>query len=181
MRRARTTAGILPLEMEIEGARALARRLMDEHDLTHWSLAFDRARRRAGVCRYQRREISLSRPLTLIHDEEQVRDTILHEIAHALTGPRAGHGPRWRAVARELGASPLRCLPEDAATIPGAWIGTCPAGHRVDRHRRPTRVLSCRRCSSRFDPDALLTWTHHGESVDLGPRYRAELARVRRG
>src|SRR5699024_6211387 len=143
--------------MDTTRALALARQLLDEHGLDDWSVTLDRARRRAGVCRYQRRQISLSGPLTRIHDEEQVRDTILHEIAHALTGPRAGHGPRWRAAARELGARPLRCLPEDAATIPGAWIGTCPAGHRVDRHRRPTRVLSCRRCSTRFDPGALLT------------------------
>jgi predicted SprT family Zn-dependent metalloprotease len=38
------------------------------------------------------------------------RDTILHEVAHILTGAliakRENHGPKWRAIARALGASP---------------------------------------------------------------------------
>ncbi len=164
--------------MDITQAQRMARGLMDAHGLQDWSLAVDRAKRRAGVCRYQRREISLSGPLTTLHDEALVRDTILHEIAHALAGPDAGHGPSWRALAREIGADPQRCLPQDAATVPGAWVGTCPAGHTVDRHRRPARVSSCRRCSRRFDPAFVLTWTHHGVPADLGPAYRRELVRV---
>lgn len=164
--------------MDTAEARALARELMDEHGLGEWGFVFDHAKRRAGACRYQRRQISLSRPLTRLHDEEQVRDTVLHEIAHALAGPHAGHGPAWRALARDLGATPERCMPEDAARIPGAWVGTCAAGHTVDRHRRPARVMSCRQCSQRFDPAAIFTWTHHGVPADPGPGYREELARV---
>lgn len=32
-----------------------------------------------------------------------VENVILHEIAHALAGQEAGHGPRWRAVALWIG------------------------------------------------------------------------------
>ena len=42
----------------------------------------------------------------------QVTDTILHEIAHALAGPGAGHGPAWKATASRLGATPKSCAPE---------------------------------------------------------------------
>lgn len=156
----------------------MARGLMDEHGLADWALEFDRAKRRAGICRYADRTIGLSRHLTLLHTRSQVRDTVLHEIAHALVGPRAGHGPRWQRQARALGASPHRCLPADAAVIPGSWVGTCPQGHTVDRHRRPSRVLSCRRCGPRFTVDSIFTWTHHGVPTDPGERYQRELVRI---
>ena len=38
-------------------------------------------------------------------DPREVRDTILHEIAHALAGAKAKHGPAWKAIARRLGAT----------------------------------------------------------------------------
>ncbi|NYF98372.1 SprT-like domain-containing protein [Janibacter cremeus] len=164
--------------MDIQDARVLARELMDEHGLGDWTLVLDRAKRRAGVCRYTDRAIGLSAHLTRLHTLDQVRDTVLHEIAHALAGPRAAHGPRWRATATAIGASPDRCLPEDAARIPGSWLGTCPRGHTVDRHRRPSRVLSCRRCGPGFSVDSIFTWTHHGVPTDPGEGYRRELAGI---
>ncbi|WP_068426459.1 SprT-like domain-containing protein [Janibacter terrae] len=164
--------------MDLGEARTMARALMDEHGLADWQLVLDRAKKRSGVCRASTSTIGLSAPLTLLHTREQVRDTVLHEIAHALVGPRAGHGPRWRAMAVRVGAQPDRCLPEDAPTIPGAWVGTCPAGHRVERHRRPSRVLSCRECSRRFDPGAVFTWTHRGRPTPMLATYVRELAAI---
>lgn len=157
----------------------MARELMDEHGLHDWHLVLDRAKKRAGVCRSAERTIGLSAPLTRLHSVEQVRDTVLHEIAHALVGPRHGHGPTWRAMARRVGASPERCLPEDAPSVPGAWVGTCPAGHTIDRHRRPTQVSSCRQCSNRFDPDAVFTWTHHGVPAVMSAAYERQLTALR--
>ena len=156
----------------------MARELMDEHGLRGWVLTFDRAKRRAGVCRHGDKVIGLSSHLTRLNTQEQVRDTVLHEIAHALAGPGAGHGPRWRRIAADIGATPERGLPDDVVTVPGSWVGTCPSGHTIDRHRRPARVLSCHLCSRRFEPSAIFTWTHHGVPTDPGPRYRRELASI---
>lgn len=166
--------------MDIGDAREMARGLMDEHGLADWTLVLDRAKQRAGVCRYTDQAIGLSRHLTLIHTQEQVRDTVLHEIAHAHAGARAGHGPRWRAAAVAIGATPDRCLPEEAGRIPGSWVGTCPSGHTIDRHRRPSRVLSCRLCSRGFDLETVFEWTHHGVPTDPGPAYLRELEAIRR-
>ncbi|HIZ97691.1 MAG TPA: SprT-like domain-containing protein [Candidatus Janibacter merdipullorum] len=166
--------------MDIGDAREMARGLMDEHGLEDWTLLLDRAKRRAGVCRYTDRAIGLSRHLTLIHTPDQVRDTVLHEIAHAHAGPRAAHGPRWQAAATAIGARPERCLPAEAGHIPGSWVGTCPAGHTIDRHRRPSRVLSCRECSRGFTLEAVFEWTHHGVPTDPGPAYLRELESIRR-
>ncbi|UFU03246.1 SprT-like domain-containing protein [Ruania suaedae] len=164
--------------MELEAAWTLGRGLLDQHGLTDWRLAFDSARRRAGLCRYDRRTISLSRHLVPLHDEAAVRETVLHEIAHALAGPRSGHGQKWREIAVRIGASGQRCLPPDAPAPPAPWEGRCRAGHVHQRFRRPARPMACARCARRFSPEHLITWRHHGREVDLGPRYVAELRRI---
>ena len=95
--------------MQVE---ADARELMDRHGLADWSIRFNDAEKKLGVCRYREKRIELSRRHAVNGAPEQVTDTILHEIAHALAGPEAGHGPEWKAVARQLGATPKSCAPE---------------------------------------------------------------------
>lgn len=83
-----------------------ARALMDAHGLEEWTLRFGAAQRRLGACLEQPKIIEIAR-WHAAHDEPgQVTDTILHEIAHALAGANAGHGPVWKAVARRIGATP---------------------------------------------------------------------------
>lgn len=165
--------------MELDEARRLGLALLEEHGLRDWSLTFDRAKRRAGACRYATRQISLSAPLTVLHPVGEVTDTILHEIAHALVGARHGHDAVWRATALRIGCTGQRCTSVDAPTIEGAWVGTCPSGHRLTRHRRPARPMACGRCGPTFDPAHLVTWTHHGRPAVMGPGYEAELAGIR--
>lgn len=95
--------------MEVD---AQARELMDRHGLADWSFRFNDAEKKLGVCRYREKLILLSREHAVNGARDQVTDTILHEIAHALAGPGAGHGPAWKAVARRLGATPKSCAPE---------------------------------------------------------------------
>lgn len=155
--------------MEREDAARLARGLMAEHGLTGWTFRFDRARRRAGLCRYDRREISLSGPLAELYDEADVREVVLHEIAHALAGARHGHDAVWRATARSIGSTGRRVVREGSPEVEGDWVGVCPAGHRVTRFRRPQRPQACARCSPVFDRRYLLTWTYRGRPVpELG-------------
>src|SRR5690606_5988298 len=110
---------------------------MDEHGLDAWTFAFDRARVRAGACHFRDRRITLSRAITEVQDEAEVRETVLHEVAHALVGPRHGHDAVWRRTARSIGATGERCYAVDQPVVPGRWQGRCAAGHVVHRHRRP--------------------------------------------
>jgi predicted SprT family Zn-dependent metalloprotease len=166
--------------MELEGARRMATALMAEHGLVGWRLVLDNAKTRAGVCRPARREIGLSRGITALHTEAEVRDTVLHEIAHALVGAHHGHDAVWRAKALEIGSSGRRCVDTASARPPAPWTGTCPAGHTTTRHRRPTRVVTCGQCSRSFDPRHVITWRFRGEVVPMHPAYDRELARLRR-
>jgi len=165
--------------MDLPDVRRLGLALLAEHGLDGWRLELDRARRRAGICRYDRKVIGLSGPLMRLYGEAEVRETILHEIAHALAGARAGHGPRWRAIARRIGSTGERCVSEEAPRVAGAWVGTCRYGHSVDLHRRPQRVRSCTQCKPGvFSPDHILEWRFHGEVAPMHPAYVVELARI---
>jgi predicted SprT family Zn-dependent metalloprotease len=166
--------------VDLARARRLATDLLAEHGLLDWELGFDSAKTRAGVCRPAVRRITLSRHLTALHDEAEVRETVLHEIAHALVGVGHGHDAVWRAAARRIGASGSRCVAADAPRVEGDWVGRCPAGHRVTAHRRPRRVKSCRRCSATFDPGSVFVWTYRGRPAAMHPGYAAELEGLRR-
>lgn len=70
--------------------------------------------RSLGICRYRGGivfEIVLSyNAFKHEANRPQFRDTVLHEIAHAIAGRDVVHGPAWRAVARKVGANPSpRC------------------------------------------------------------------------
>ncbi len=123
--------------MEVTRALSTGRRLLREHGLDDWTIVADRAKLRAGVCRYSRRQIGISAPLTTLHDEAEVLDTILHEIAHALVGPHHGHDAVWRAKAREIGSSGRQYVSPEAPRVPKDWVGRCPVGHEKSRHRGP--------------------------------------------
>jgi len=99
--------------MEVD---AQARDLMDRHGLADWSFRFNDAEKKLGVCRYREKRILLSRGHAAKGARDQVTDTILHEIAHALAGMSAGHGPAWKTIARQLGATPKSCAPETEQT-----------------------------------------------------------------
>ncbi len=144
--------------MDLGAARSLVLQLMAEHRILDWDFAFDNSYRRFGVCRWQGRAIGLSRHLTRLNNEAQVRDTILHEIAHVLVGRKAGHGPAWKAVARDIGARPRRCYEDLAVLTPALpYLSQCPVcGHSQQAARRPRKRRSCGRCAPVFDPRFLL-------------------------
>ena len=148
--------------MKIVSAKRMARRLMNKHGLTNWTFKIDNAKKRFGYCSNGKRTISLSGPLTELNSMEQVRDTILHEIAHALA-PRAGHGLEWRRMCLRIGAEPTRCY--DATVIqpihnPASvrhYVGKCPAcDYQTVRLRR--RSCSCPNCDPKWNPEYKLIW-----------------------
>ncbi len=68
-----------------------------------WSFGFDSAKRRVGACHYSSKRITVSRYLVPLLDDDEIHQTLLHEVAHAMTGPTEGHGAAWKRTARDLG------------------------------------------------------------------------------
>lgn len=131
-----------PLEQAINRGYAL----MKMHGLTDWSLKLDHARRRAGSCDYNKKQITLSRHYVRFAEVAHIEDTILHEIAHALVGPKHGHDAVWRMKAREIGCTATRCHTLEFASPP--WVMHCPKGcFESPRHRR-TPNLVCAKCKT---------------------------------
>jgi predicted SprT family Zn-dependent metalloprotease len=135
-----------------EHIRELARQLLDTHGLTDWEFGFNTNLRRAGVCFYPQQgepgRIELSLHFAE-HNQEEVRDTILHEIAHALVGPGHGHDAVWRAKCLAIGAKPEACCGDGIAMPKGRWRANCPGcDAEFDRHRRPETSGGwfCRAC-----------------------------------
>jgi hypothetical protein len=144
---------------ELHRVRGWADALIRLHLDESWSFAFDNAKRRAGLCDYTRKRISVSRYLAARYDDDTNHQTLLHEVAHALAGPGAGHGAQWKRVARDLGYVGGRTHDGETATELAPWIGVCPTGHTVFRHRRPARETSCSKCARSYDPRFRFTWT----------------------
>jgi predicted SprT family Zn-dependent metalloprotease len=128
--------------MNLIQAKKLAIELMSDHGLldTGWSFELDNAKTRFGVCRYRSKRIGLSQPLTLVNNEAEVRDTILHEIAHALT-PGHHHDSVWKAKCREIGCRDERCYTkENTVTIAGKYKAVCGGcGKTFERMKRVPR------------------------------------------
>lgn len=114
-----------------------------------YTFKWDNAKRRRGLCSYSKRTIQMSRVFVSHNDAEQVMDTIMHEIAHALVGPGHGHGEVWKAKARQLGATPRAC--RETVAPPAPYVLRCECGEqRVPRHRRRKISGNARCCRKPF-------------------------------
>lgn len=144
---------------DLNRVRIWANALITLHlDPDTWSFGYDNAKTRAGLCTYNTKRITVSRYLASRYEDDEVHQILLHEVAHAIAGPRAGHGPRWLATARELGYEGKRTHSGTVADDLAPWVGTCPNGHVHYRYRKPNRAMSCGGCSRGFNRDHLISW-----------------------
>jgi predicted SprT family Zn-dependent metalloprotease len=138
------------LTMDIRIAEKLAKNLLNQHGLgSTWRFEFDSARSRFGSCFYSKNLITLSKALVAVNEEAEVRDTILHEIAHALAGGKAKHGLAWKIQCIKIGARPERCYSTtNVATVTTEWRAECPRCGEVQtvKMRRRPQDYSCLGC-----------------------------------
>jgi len=94
-----------------DDAEKLAITLMTEWGLIAkgWTFEYDMPSKRFGLCDYRRKKISINKLLTCLNEEPEVKETILHEISHAICGPHHGHNSYWRKIASAVGCKPTAC------------------------------------------------------------------------
>jgi predicted SprT family Zn-dependent metalloprotease len=132
-------------------AENLAVKLLKNHKLDDWEFRFDFAKRRFGCCSFHRKTISLSRYLTELNPEAVVKNTILHEIAHALVGKSHNHDKVWKAQMVELGCKPQRCYSHSEVIIPsGKYTAVCRNCRKSFQAARKRRV-ACSECCREYN------------------------------
>lgn len=101
--------------------KAMVLENIEKHLNSNWTFKWSNAKRSAGSCRIKgiklpsgkskivKGTISISKSILKEMTYEGVKDTILHEIAHAIQYEKTGssdHGPIWKKIAKSLGAVP---------------------------------------------------------------------------
>ncbi|MEF8976245.1 MAG: SprT-like domain-containing protein [Halapricum sp.] len=140
-------------------------------DAIEWDIS-ERAKRRAGSCRYDRRHDRVTIVLTWdAYRElgwERFTGTIRHELVHAwefLTHGESGHGPRFRRKAAELDA-PRHCESFTDGRLRLVCTGE-DCSWALERHRAskpvqyPDRGYCCGECGGEYvveHVDSGLTW-----------------------
>lgn len=130
--------------MDLKRLKERARMMMDKYGLKDWALEFDNSLSHFGLCSYDRRTIFISNYAVSHATDFDLLDTIMHEIAHALT-PGEGHSRVWKKKCKEIGAIPKMCSKEKNYVAPGRWQAVCGnCGKFYSRHRRPDGRWWCR-------------------------------------
>lgn len=100
--------------------------LLAAHGLNDYRVRIsERMTRTYGTCNFGKREITISGPLARANDEARTRDTIAHEVAHAIAGYKAGHGPDWKAACALTGATPKACYEAADTALVGRFQAVC--------------------------------------------------------
>lgn len=102
--------------MELKDVERHARALMTLHGVGSLEFGFDRAKRRIGATHVVTigtttlaKKITISKHYAVLLTPDELREVMLHEIAHALV-PGHDHDAVWRAAARKIGSKATRCV-----------------------------------------------------------------------
>ena len=88
---------------KLDIAKTMTLELMELHGVSHLNFKWNHCLKSNGKCNST--TISLSVSNTLSRNKDDIKNTILHEIAHALVGAGHGHREKWQTQAKALGVS----------------------------------------------------------------------------
>ncbi len=135
-------------EERVKAVKDLALELLIQHGLKQWKFKFDHSTRRAGCCNYRDKTISIAFDLARSGKDEDIRDTLLHEIAHALVGKKHNHNAIWKAKAREIGCTGERTHRLQFA--PPRWNVECENRCWTHTAQQRNSKLICRKCGGKL-------------------------------
>lgn len=137
-----------------------------------YSLKFTNKKNQLGVCNPFTRTIGLSNIAIKYLSVEENKDTILHEIAHALQYQEMGytkHDSHFYGYCRKVGANPKRCF---EGQFIGKYKKACKCGKTViyydrlsDKRRASINFSRCEECNNTFR--IYLTGNYHTNENDV--------------
>lgn len=137
--------------------------LMEEHGLIEngWKFEWDKSLTFFGRCWHDSKKITLSKERLRNADIDDAKNTILHEIAHALVGSGNGHNKIWKAKAKSIGCNAKRCsnYKDNNLDHVAKYKAVCSFCNKSHYQFRKTKLdRSCNGCSSKFDWKYVLTF-----------------------
>lgn len=129
--------------------------LLQKYELIDWKFQINkRCKLRMGYCNFDKKVIEVSKCLIDVGTPEDIQDTILHEIAHALVGRGYGHGKVWKAKAIEIGAIPKACNSHKIKLPKGKAKYICyNCGYEEQIYRLPRKkiMVACASCCKKYN------------------------------
>ena len=137
-------------EITLQEVEDFAYQKLMEYELLDWHFGFDLAQNRGGVCKSRSKVITLSVTYCLKASREEVLDTVLHEIAHAIVGPKHQHDKVWKEAALRIGCNGEVCHSVNHGL--DKWEGSCPCGQTWKRKKLQKRVRNgtCPKCNAKI-------------------------------
>ena len=144
--------------MNLFEAQTMTLDLMKAHSLWNWRFNWHNKKVAFGTCNHTKQIIYLSKALVLHMEVKAVKNTILHEIAHALVGVGYGHNYVWQRKAIEIGCDGNRTA-DYGIVVESKYVATCKGcGKKIGAHRKPKRKHWCLCDNRRFEPEMELNY-----------------------
>lgn len=126
-------------------AEEIIREEMNKHGLIEagWTFKFGRACKEFGSCNERRKQLNFSATIAALNTEDDFRECVRHEVAHAKAGNRAGHGRVWKMMALAVGANPQRVCGAHIKTPDNKYHATCDGCGHVHKMTRPPKSMMC--------------------------------------
>lgn len=137
--------------MKLHEVIILADKLLKKYNLHDWDFTFDRAKKRFWSCNYSRKVITISNHLAKINSEELVKNTILHEIAHAICGKDEWHWKKWKEIAKKIGCDWVRCYWDEVNQVKMKYTAKCKNCEKSFQTSRKRKLIACKNCCEKFN------------------------------
>lgn len=145
--------------MDLNAAREIVSHLMELHLSEEWTAEYDQSLRHAGTCNGVTRVLTFSLKIAEHVPESEFIDTVVHEIAHALT-PGHKHDAVWKRTARSLGGSGERLSSVKLPSEIYSWVGKCSNGVHTFQYQRKPKYVDNGVC--KCGKGTKISWTHNG-------------------
>lgn len=180
--------------MDLNKIKKLGDSMLKQHGLSDWTFKFgnnkemkDHDKFYFARCNYRYKQIILSRKLTENETSiDRIKNTILHEIAHAIDfnnrGKRSGHDEEWKRIAKSIGCNANVCTKLDTVNMDqvAKWIAECKSCHKkFYKTKRPKNKISCKLCGGgKFNESYLLDFNLNPKVVKFSEYIIEEVARA---
>ncbi len=133
-------------KMNLKEAEQHAKNLIRKY-CPEYKFKYNNKKRALGTCNYKTKTIYLSKTYTEMNKEHIIINTILHEIAHALT-PYNNHGYKWKLKAQEIGCNAQIYCNDSLLKVPrGKYKYICINCNKIYYfYKKIKRAYACAHC-----------------------------------